>query len=257
MSAGETVGLTNFRDFGGYASRHGGRVRRDRLYRSGQLHAVGDETIERLLGLDFALIADLRYESERTTAPSPWPESYSERVHFHGSDRSSEAPHLALLASESVKVEDITDFYLRFYRHLPFDQLYRPLFARVLNALVEADGRFLVHCAAGKDRTGIIVALIHHALGVSRDDIFADYMRSLNAPGLAGRASHIADDIATRHGRRPPEPVVEKLLEVEELYLDTTFRAIEAECGSLDAYLDRAGLDAKRREVLRGRLLEG
>ena len=50
--------------------------------------------------------------------------------------------------------------------------------------------------------------------------------------------------------------MVEKLLEVEEVYLQTAFDAIEAKCGSLDAYLDEAGLDAAARERLRERLVE-
>lgn len=256
MTTSHAVDVTNFRDFGGYATVDGGRVRRDRLYRSGQLHLAGQPEIEQLLGLDFSMIADLRYESERTNAPSPWPDAYFERIHAHGSDRSSDAPHVALLRSESVDNGAITNFYLHFYASLPFDKLYQPLFARILTNLGDTSGRFLVHCAAGKDRTGIIVGLIHHALGVSRADIFADYMRSLNAPGLAGQGPTIADEIERKHGRRPPLSVVEKLLEVEEVYLQTAFDAIEAKCGTLDAYLDQAGLDAAGRERLRARLVE-
>jgi protein tyrosine/serine phosphatase len=256
MSTSPVIEVTNFRDFGGYASSHGGRVRRDRLYRSGQLHAVGQAAIEHLLGLDFALIADLRYESERQYAPSPWPEAYFERIHAHGSNRSSEAPHIALLRSEAVDNQAITDFYFRFYTSLPFDSLYRPLFARVLKNLSMLEGRLLVHCAAGKDRTGIIVALIHHCLGVSRADIVADYMRSRGAPGLVDRADFIADEIAERHGRRPPMGVVLKLLDVEEAYIETAFRTIETRCGSVDAYLDEMGIDGETRARMRGLLLE-
>jgi protein tyrosine/serine phosphatase len=247
------IDVPNFRDFGGYPSRFGGRLRSDALYRSGELAAADPLAIERLLGLDFALIADLRYAGERTHAPSPWPVEYEPRIFAHGAERKATAPHLALLASEDLDESHVVAFFMTFYTRLPFDVLYRPLFGHILKALADTEGRMLVHCAAGKDRTGILVGLLHYALGVSRDDIVADYMKSKGAPGLAGRAPQIAAEVEVTHGRRPPLGAVQKLLEVEPEYLAAAFGAIEAQCGSVDVYLDEMGVTEPVREALRAR----
>ena len=168
----------NFRDFGGHPSRYGGTVREDRLYRCGHLAAIAPNDIERLLGLDFALIADLRYAHERNTDRSPWPAAYAPRLFAHSGSRSSDAPHIALLKWIGEGNTSMHQRTIAFYRKMPFNRHYRPLFVDILNKLAALDGRVLIHCTAGKDRTGILAALILHALGVSRDAIIADYMRS-------------------------------------------------------------------------------
>src|SRR3546814_6231674 len=68
--------------------------------------------------------------------------------------------------------------YADFYRFLPGDPRYRALIARAFNALVETGGPLLVHCSAGKDRTGFFCALLLHLLGVEREMIVADFMLS-------------------------------------------------------------------------------
>jgi protein tyrosine/serine phosphatase len=247
--------LLNFRDFGGLRSQWGGYVKRDTLYRSGSLTAARDQDLERLLGLDFALIVDLRYAKERADEPSPWPPGYAARILFHDGDRRAEAPHMAPLRRGLMNAALAEQIYLQFYRDLPFDPLYRPLFARTLSALPDLRGRALIHCSAGKDRTGSLVALIQHALGVPRDEILADYIKWRETPGLEQYVQTITRKLQEHMGAHVQMDLVAKLLDVEEAYLGEFFAAIESRCGSIDAYLDDCGLDATRRELLRSRLL--
>ena len=77
-------------------------------------------------GLDFALIADLRYPGERESERSPWPEGWVERIIAHDGERDAAAPHMALYEAGALGPEAIDQFYARFYNEMPFDPLYRP-----------------------------------------------------------------------------------------------------------------------------------
>ena len=248
-------GITNFRDFGGLSSRFGGTIKKDRLYRSGSFRRTPDEAIEKLLDLDFALIADLRYAGEREHEPSPWPLTYAARVMAHSGAQDKEAPHMEPIRKGTMDEATAERIYREFYRDVPFDPLYQPLFAKIINALIDLDGRALIHCSAGKDRTGCVVALIHHALGVPRDAIMANYMQSREASNLPALAPVMAENMKKRFGVTIPLQLMTKLLNVEEQYLDAFFKSIEEQSGSIDAYLDSAGLTEKRRELLRQKYL--
>src|SRR5262249_5753670 len=152
------------------------------------------------LGYEFGLIADLRYPGERAGAPSPWPETFAQRVLTLGAGGESEAPHMAPLKAGTLDHESCERLYHKIYRNVPFDAAYNPLFSSFLVRLAENDGRTLIHCSAGKDRTGMLVALVHHALGVSREDIVADYMKSRTDPGLNAAAKPMSEDLSRRYG---------------------------------------------------------
>ena len=250
-------GVVGFRDFGGVSSRYGGHVTRDRLYRSGTPNGATQDSVDRLLGLDFGLIADLRFAGERTEEPSPWPPHYEGRTLFHPGSEQEEPPHMAPLRNGTMDEATAERIYIQFYRDLPFDSLYRPLFARVLNALPDRDGRVLIHCSAGKDRTGALVALIQHALGAPRDEILAEFMKSRYVPELRALAEPYAVRMEKRFGHPVRVELMAKLLDVEEKYLAALMAEIEDRCGSVDGYLEAAGLNAARREDLRAQFLTG
>jgi protein-tyrosine phosphatase len=245
----------NFRDFGGAPSRHGGHVRRDRLYRCGHLAAVSQDDIASLLDLDFALVADLRYARERQTDQSPWPPAYASRMLFHDGARSSEAPHIELLKWIRANSGSMQDRAIGIYRRLPFSRHYRPLFGTILTRLSATDGRLLVHCTAGKDRTGIVSALILHALGVPREAITTDFMRSRGSPDLLAMMARTERELAAELGAERARDLAATMYDVDESYLLASFAAMEAECGSIDAYIESLGVDAACMEGLHARLL--
>lgn len=248
-------GVPNFRDFGGYRSRHGGRVRQNRLFRSGQLSEVAPAAIPDLLALDFALVADLRYVAERMEEPSPWPEAWADRILAHdGHQSDDEAPHLILLRRTDVGPADCRAVYRQIYEDLPFDPQYQTLFAQILRRLAETDGRALVHCSAGKDRTGIMVALIQHVLGVAREDIWADYALSARSTLLL-KAPEFIVSVERRHGVRHKVETMLAMLGAEPDYLEAAFGAMVARCGSVDSYLGAIGIEAANQDAIRERLL--
>ena len=146
-------------------------------------------------------------------------------------------------------------FMTEVYRRLAFEPSHLDLFSRYFRALGDADGPVLIHCAAGKDRTGLLAALTHHLLGVHPDDIVADYLLTNTAVDLEGRAPGIARQLETMTGRSVAHDAVVAFLGVEPVYLDTALAGIAAQHGSTDAYLAGAlGVDAALRERIGARL---
>ena len=141
------------------------------------------------------------------------------------------------------------------YRALPFDPSHLEVFGRYFHALGEVDRPVLIHCAAGKDRTGFLAALTHALLGVGRDDMIEDYLLTNQAVDLAGRAPAITEQLRRFTGRTASDEAVTAFLGVEAAYLEAALAEIEARHGSVGAYLEQAvGVDAALRERIAARL---
>jgi protein tyrosine/serine phosphatase len=161
------------------------------------------------------------------------------------------------LRTADLTVETMRHFLVDYYRHAPFKTRHIDLYARYFKALAEADGAVLIHCAAGKDRTGVLAALTHHLLGVAYDDSLIDYLLTNDQARIERRMPLFADYVETQNGRRPSEDFMRASMGVEALYLDTAFDAIKARHGSIDAYLQEAlGVDAALTRRIEQRLLE-
>ncbi len=250
----KTDSIRNFRDFGGYASHHGGRVRLGKLYRSGHVSDLGADARAFLLSMDFATIADLRYQEERDRNPSPWPAHFEERLIYHDHVRDGVAPHLAMLSAPQVSSADVSAYFGRYYAALPFDPVYRPLFASFLTRIADR-GPALVHCTAGKDRTGVLVALTQAMLGVAQEDILEEFLLSKDVPDLLERAATIGDQLRATTGRVPPDSVIRTMLSVEADYIRSTFRSVVDQAGSIDRYLDDLGISSQLRRHAQEQLL--
>ncbi len=248
-------GVENFRDFGDYATAAGRRLRAGRLMRSGHHARASEADLERLRALGLGVVVDLRRAAERHEQPSRRPAGFAAEV-LESSDRELiEPPHVAFLRSTDLTAESVRGFMLDTYRAMPFDARHLELFRRYFEALARADGVVLIHCAAGKDRTGLLAALTHHAMGVGRDDLMEDYLLTNTAVRLEERAPEIARRIEEAYQRPASGPAVKAFLGVEPEYLHTALSEIEARSGSLDAYLaDALGVDTALRERIAARL---
>jgi protein-tyrosine phosphatase len=168
-------GLSNFRDLGGIpAGEH--VVRTGLVYRSDSPHQVTEEGLAVLLGLGIASVLDLRTAEERGTNPGPLPSDHHPiQEHFDGVDPRSAS---GVNAGERV----LRDTYVLLLDDAP------DRFGRVLAQLADP-GRLpaVVHCAAGKDRTGLVVALLLSVLGVERDTVLDDYALERSGPEFEAR----------------------------------------------------------------------
>lgn len=245
--------IDNFRDYGDYATAAGRRVRPGRLLRSAHHARASDADLARLKGLGLGAVVDLRRPSERREQPSRRPDAFDAVVIEGGTDDGVEAPHITFLKTEDLTAASGRRFMEQTYRALPFDPPHLEVFARYFQALGEVDRPVLIHCAAGKDRTGLLAALTHALLGVARDDMIEDYLLTNQAVDLAGRAPAIAEQLRRFTGRTASDEAVTAFLGVEAAYLEAALAEIEARHGSVEAYLEQAvGVDP----ALRDRIVE-
>jgi protein-tyrosine phosphatase len=249
----------NFRDIGGYEGAGGAKVRAGLIYRS-QLIAKpteADKIALRDIGIRY--VVDLRGHHEREVAPNIWMENPQPAL-FHlniGMDVRAGAGELLGIIAADPTVNGIRAMMMRTYGLLPgaFAGKLGPFFDDMLTG-----DKFpaLIHCTAGKDRTGFLSAILLLTLGVSRDAVqydygltekFTDMERMMVAS--AGYLQSVVGDRIT-----PSDDMLRLLCGTSPDYLNAAFAAMERDHGSIEAYLEQtAGLDAAKREKLRLLLL--
>jgi len=234
-------GASNFRDLGGYPTADGRTTRWRQIFRSnhlGQLTAA-DVEIVRALGVRSAF--DFRGVEERAAGVCVVSEI---TVHSLPIEPTVVAALRAELArgrlTAPVALELMRDSYRNYVRHNTAS--FRNLFGHLL----EDHAPLVIHCTAGKDRTGFASALILHALGVSDDVIAEDYL------------------LTNRHYRRDasnasdlPADVLDAIGSVEASYLAAAFEAVGRDYGDVETYLrDGLKLGAAERTALKERYLQ-
>ncbi|WP_171163772.1 tyrosine-protein phosphatase [Streptomyces sp. I05A-00742] len=250
------AGVLNFRDLGGLPAAGGRRVRPGVLFRSGHLARAteADTAFLGSLGLhtvfDFRNSADIADQGPDVTLPGvrnvnlPMSDpadgtEFWRMVHGGGPEQ------LRSLLAEGRAAARMTGSYRAIITHRTAEH------SRMLHSLADGDLPALMHCAAGKDRAGLAVAVTLLALGVPRDAVEADYLLS-DAP----------------HRRFPVRRDVESSPEAMELlsplfaarteYLAEAFATIDGTWGSVDRYLaEGLGFTPESRERLRERMLTG
>lgn len=248
--------IRNFRDFGGYDSRYGGRVRMGRLYRSGHHAEASADELAKMDALGIHVQADLRRPDEREKQKSRFTAPVTIT---HDGGRESEAPHMRFLTRVTVDAEAADEWMSEYYELAPFKEHHKAMFRDWFVKLAEApgEGAGLVNCAAGKDRTGILCALTHHVLGVGEADIRADYDLTNKAVDIENRLPEAAAYFNQMIGKDHPADVYRPFMGVRLKYLDRAYGAINAQAGSIDAYLvDVLKVDAALQDELRAKLIE-
>lgn len=248
-------GIENFRDFGGYDTACGRGLKTGRLYRSGHLGLATGADLARMEALGIAAIADLRQPSERLLEPRRRWDS------FAGEIIESDAPSLTpdwveALKTASLEAEFWYDGTLEHYRQHAFEPRHIEVFRRLLRRLAEDDGAVVVHCAAGKDRTGVACALIHHVAGVPREAMIADYLLTNDESRMARRIAQSAEFVERITGRRPTDHALRVAVSVYPAFLEAFFESVDARCGSMDAYVaDVLGVDPDMKAAIHERIL--
>ncbi len=251
-------GTPNFRDFGGYRTEDDRRVKWGYLFRSGQLSTLSDRDIDLLASLELDLICDFRRTEEQESDPSRLPSERTPRVAslpiIPGSNsRFFEEAEQQGGGQVEFGRQAMYDFMREINRDFAEGQ--RETYARMFREVLDLDdARFLVHCAAGKDRTGFAAALILLALGVPREVVMADYM-------LTGRFFLPQREIDRLQRKYAMEHVdaeaVRPMLEVHEDYLAQGLASIDQNYGSVEDYLEQAlGVGPAELAELRRRYLE-
>lgn len=252
-------GAPNFRDLGGGLMAAGQVIRRGRVFRSQRL--VGLSQGDRLW-LDrsgIATVFDLRTPDDLARRPNEWPDGRTLRTIVLETDPGAEAASSQhwrrRLADPSFGPAQARDEMLALYRALP------RLFARHVAALFaylaeEGRGPLLIHCEAGKDRTGFICAVLLLSMGVSKDVVLADYLQSAERYGLTP-GGHTAGRLLGGDASERAMAALKELMTVYPAYLDAALAEIDAAHGSLEAYLLHAvGISRDQQVRVRRHLVE-
>lgn len=244
-------GAVNFRHFGGYATEDGRRVKQGRLYRSGSLAELTEQGRRDVLALNIGVICDLRRPDECRRAPTPFPEQQPRRVSIPMNPGSAADLHAVFDAGEMTETRG-ADFMVAINREMARDLTED--FVRVFHALAEVEeAAFLVHCSAGKDRTGFAVALILRALGVPKDVVMTDYLLTNDVISLD---THVPEDVKQNYQGGVRMAAVRALWSVRREYLQAAFDEIQRGYESVDAYIqDGLGIDTALRKELERRLV--
>lgn len=245
------AGGFNLRDFGGYATADGRRVRRGRLYRSGTMALLTAEDMDRLRALGIGTIVDLRRQDERRAEPTLWHEAGGTRYWCRDYGESS-GVLTAVMKRADATHESMYDAMMAVYRAIPAD--HAPSYARMFAALAEADRPVLINCSAGKDRTGFGAALLLSALGVTRAGVEEDYLATNDHADWDWLFSRRTTLMA--HNVRERRAMMEPLLRADTAYLAASFDAVDERHGGMPAYLASLGVDAAMVARLRESLLE-
>lgn len=250
-------GIDNFRDFGGWRTRDGARVATGRLFRSAHLHRASAADLDRIASAGITAVADLRHPGERQAQPSAWIGRLPLRAMVAENDTGAEeAPHIAALQASDFGAEAMRRFLADYYEKMAYEPQHIAVYSRYFDALADNPGATLIHCAAGKDRTGILAWLTHRLLGVHPDDALEDYLLSNIAGNLPNRLPHVRASMERTYGRSISEEALTVLLSVEPDYLRRCEAGLVATSGSVDAYLaDVLDVGPEKTKRIRERLM--
>ena len=245
-------GTPNFRDFGGYTTADNRRVKWGYLFRSGQLSDLTEEDISLLGSLQLDLICDFRREEEQLGEPSLLPEERPPRVLSLPITPGSNASFFEQAGDGGIDSEAMFNFMVEINRDFALQQT--ETYARMFREILEVnDARFLVHCAAGKDRTGFAAAMVLSALGVPQEVILHDYL--LTARYFDPQSE--MERIRKKYQMDLPSNAILPMLEVHEDYLHAALAAILSQYSSIAEYLaEELGVGPAESEELCGRYLD-
>lgn len=240
----------NLRDLGGLTGAGGRKIRRGLIFRAAApFLSAPDATGPLFADLLLARVFDMRTDMERARHAvaaldlgdlSVWRRDYS-------ASSADLRGHLA-----AGRADDLREVMIHAYERLPMEQA--PAIGAILSALAEGETPILFHCAVGKDRTGVAAALLLSLLGVSREQIMQDYLRTnfsenrirsslLNHPLLALDA---AVDPGTWTALSAADPH----------YLEAMFNALDANFAGVAGYLEEVhGVGEAACDRIRGHLL--
>ena len=256
--------IPNFRDAGGLATASGRSMRRGVVYRSAQLFGLTPAQEGLLVALGVREVYDLRTREEVDHRPDSLPDSICLTVDDVLADRPhSAAAEVATIVNshaDRASVDQINRIVgdgkakrlmIETYQHFVTLPSAHRAYAGLLTGIAHARGAAVIHCTAGKDRSGWGIALLQLVAGARMDDVMADYllsnepMRQAYGPMLSAFAEEGGDAGSLAH-----------MMLVEPDYIDAAFTLMREQFGDLDGYLSRglllAPADADR---LRGRLL--
>jgi protein-tyrosine phosphatase len=249
-------GGCNFRDIGGYAAAGGATVRWERVYRTAVLSYFTGSDHPGLLDLGVRAICDLRRGEERQREPTRWPDANVRPMSWRDDENMPTIRRFA--ASRPNTAAGMRDSMIDLYKALP--QWMAPRIRGMFECIATGNMPLIVHCAAGKDRTGIAIAVLLGMLGVSEQTILEDYLLTNRFDFEKFIRTRKDTHLGLADEMNPllamPADVREVLFTADADYLQAAIDQIAAAHGGIEAYLSTSvQLDAQTVRKVREQLL--
>lgn len=249
--------IPNFRCLGGIKSSDGRHVRSGHIYRAEGPRFILPDDAKRLNSMGLVVICDLRSQTERMKDESFWyDKDTTELIHADvltdlRAEGNAEWENIATDISAGNARQAMIDNY----RKKPEAMI--PHFSTLFSRIVDGIGLpMMIHCTAGKDRTGFAVAILLFTLGVRRDDVFDDYVKTDDFLGSRFDPT-VHNAFVRRFGKEPSEGALAALRRADPNYLEAALDGIAVTWGSIENYIESAiGIDAGKRSALKALLLE-
>ena len=241
--------INNFRDFGGYKTQNGAHLKKGLLYRSGDLSKATDADLDYLSSLGIKTICDLRSEHERQRQPDRIPEAkpftffnipMRPIVDYH-----ARSLHrlFSLMFGRERRMDYIAESY-KAYREYAVN--YIPQLKALFQRISQPENLpVLIHCSAGKDRTGVVSSLIQLVLGVSVETAMDDYLKT------NGLLDAYTEEIFRRLSKLAyfgvPWKMYAPLFDARSDYLNAALVQVKEEFGAIDEWF-RRGLGFSKKE---------
>lgn len=247
--------VNNFRFLGGIKNSEGKTLRDSLIYRSGNLHHLKNGSFDDLEKLKINKIIDLRTKQEVAKEIDHLPFNISYKNYPAFEDKSDEMANAKKLALKGkISKEDADKRMIRFYTDYVSEN--PQVIKTIITEILDSDQPILYHCTAGKDRTGMITALILKILKFDNDVIFEEYLVSNDLrKNVINKKLSLANNL---HFVFPKLDigVIEKTSWIERDYLQAAFDEIDTKYGSMDIYIHKQlGISEAQREIYIKRFL--
>jgi protein tyrosine/serine phosphatase len=238
-------GCLNVRDLGGLPTEDGRRTRLGGVVRADNIRRLTDDGWRALADHGVQRIVDLRFPEE--LAEDQPRDVEIEVVHVSVLGEGFDPEYVKQLDAHLAHVADVADHYA--WSYVDFLERYRDRFGSALAAVADANGTVVVHCMGGKDRTGIVAALLLRLAGVPLDAIGEDYaVTAANLEPSSSRWIPAIEDEAER-------AKWEKLKDTPADGMIRVIEEIERRYGDVASYVRAAGLTDEQVDRLRERLV--
>jgi protein-tyrosine phosphatase len=243
--------VLNFRDTGGVPAVDGSVVKRGIIFRSASLDGISKKDLARIKELGIKTIIDLRGPSElkKRKIDMDGIAVISMPLDFQGKTRERLYPYFKQKNPEEKILEVSNSLYLE------IAEASAPVLAAILEILASPDsGAILIHCQAGKDRTGILVALLHIIAGTERRFIIEDFLRSNDELIPYFKRLFMIRKIIT-FGLFPYSTVI-FAIRVKERNIESVIDLVKNKPGGIEGYLTSVGFDTMKLEMVKKKMLE-
>jgi len=245
--------VVNFRDIGGLITSEGKTVKWGKIFRSDNLSTLKDKEFEKFKALHIKTVYDLRTPSEIAPKQDNLPDNVNYIPFPIINDNGDLLSKMkSKVINGEISEQQSNEMMLDLYKTSVTDNT---LLKELIHKIINSDEPILYHCSAGKDRTGVVTALLLSILKVDRETIIEEYMlsnfyRNQKIKSMLGKAK-----MATIIKPHLQTKVIENFMCVDRDYINAVFEVIDTKYGGTDNFIaNQLGITEQERSIIISKL---